>query len=436
MLARDGDGVSIESAIAAFVLDMQGRACKPSSIARFETTLRSAAKIAGWTWIDQLTTQALTDFLQERRRTTWSKGSYDAAKSVFGCFCRYALRRGWLKSNPVDEVPRTRGAAGDGARACHEREARAFVRFLLVSSMQKGSGFRNDRAAEQALVMFKVGLRDAEARGIAWKDLHLDAAVPFLKTDPDWDKSGRSHRVPLNAEVVARLRLLRDRAGAVGKVFPHPISRSHWMEVMAKVTTYYDAEGRPASTHAGRQSFSAWIDATGATAGVRSSLMRHADTLAERHYNKISSDAQLSAIAGLPDLWPESIEKKCLTCGDGPIQPASPDSVSPQQSPSRASPPSGSGDSLGEGRDTDPAAQSPGRSVEPTRLQTTGMPISEAALLIEMARVVEEASTLLQRTTRLLAALAQGAANGVQSPVVRNQPNIGPATQPPARSAH
>jgi len=60
--------------------------------------------------------------------------------------------------------------------------------------------------------------------------------------------------------------------------------------------------------HSARKSFSTWLDRAGVSAGFRSQLMRHADTLAEARYTDHTLPELSTAIDRLEPLWPKDLD--------------------------------------------------------------------------------------------------------------------------------
>lgn len=144
--------------------------------------------------------------------------------------------------------------------------------------------------------------------GLRWRDLDLEAAT--FRTDPAWAKSGRVEVRPLYGPLVAKLKDWKASLGAGPDdwVFPVLAPRATFrMDREAAGIRERDVMGMPFTIHGLRQSFSVWLDAAGVSAGARSALLCHADTLAEQRYTHIELEKLRDELAKLPDPWPDGM---------------------------------------------------------------------------------------------------------------------------------
>lgn len=219
---------------------------------------------------------------------------------------RFLHRGGYVPQNPFEFVEASGESGGAGSRALTTDEVRAMLRVALDRQQRDGRA-KGNRALFWAFLAL-TGLRGSEAEACRWRDIDLDGEPPALYSDPKWAKNGRRMRVVLNAEIRA---LLTDHRRSVpcrpdDLVFPVTPNRASWraMRELAGVAAE-DARGREATAHGLRKWLATTLDATGASPGVVSRILRHSDNLAQERYIDPDPRAEVEAVGRLPRLWPD-----------------------------------------------------------------------------------------------------------------------------------
>lgn len=298
---------SITRAVADWQADMERRGCKAGSVKTFGTHATRLIEFAGWSSPDQIDLRTTIEYLSAKRKSGWSGTTHDGAVSALRNFGAFLFKTGSLKANPLEHLEASGETGGQGARALTLDEARALVRAARERALRTGKD--KSSAALFYMTLLHTGLRHAEAAALLWGDVDLDSKTPVLVSNPAWSKNGRRELVPLHSELHTLLRTHRKtvRDGRENKVFPHAPNRHTWdVDREAAGIKRIDARGRQASYHSTRKYLATMLDRTGASPGVVSRILRHADTLAEARYIDHDLSAEVAAISALPAIEPKN----------------------------------------------------------------------------------------------------------------------------------
>lgn len=320
---------SISRALADWQADMERRGCKETSVKTFGKHVTRLIEHTGWSSPDQIDLRGAMEYLGAKRKAGWSGTTHDGAVSALRNFGAFLYKTGVLTANPLEHLEASGETGGQGARALNLDEARALVRTARDRALRTGKD--KSCAALFYLTLLHTGLRHAEASALLWGDLDLDGETPVLVSNPAWSKNGRRELVPLHPELLALLREHRKgvKNGRENKVFPHSPNRHTWdVDREAAGIKRVDARGRQASYHSTRKYIATMLDRTGASPGVVSRILRHADTLAEARYIDHDLCAEVEAVQRLPNLDPKNVgialAEKCSsadTCGAEEVRP-------------------------------------------------------------------------------------------------------------------
>lgn len=303
---------SITRSIADWQADMERRGCKDTSVKSFGKHVVRLVEFTGWSSPDQITLAGAIEYLGARRKAGWSGTTHDGAVSALKNFGAFLYKTGVLPSNPLQHLDSSGETGGQGARALNLEEARALI--ATARSRAQRTGKDKSNAALFYTTLLHTGLRHAEASALLWGDLDLDGETPVLVSNPAWSKNGRRELVPLHQELVELLREHRKSVqnGRENKVFPKAPNRHTWdVDREAAGIQRLDARGRQASYHSTRKYLATMLDRTGASPGVVSRILRHADTLAEARYIDSDIRTEVEAVQRLPMLWAQN-EKKSI----------------------------------------------------------------------------------------------------------------------------
>jgi integrase len=296
----------IAEAIDAACADMKRRGSKDSSVARFRRLWTDCVGFNGWDEPKQCSYAGAAAWLAHKRECGWSGPTHDQGVSALRVLGRFLHRAGYVPQNPFEFVEASGESGGAGSRALTTDEVRAMLRAAADRQQRDGRAGKGNRALFWAFLAL-TGLRGSEAEACRWRDIDLDGAPPAIYSDPKWAKNGRRMRVVLNPEI---RELLTDHRRSVpcrpdDLVFPITPNRASWraMRELAGVAAE-DGRGREATAHGLRKWLATTLDATGASPGVVSRILRHSDNLAQERYIDPDPRAEVEAVGRLPRLWP------------------------------------------------------------------------------------------------------------------------------------
>lgn len=298
---------SISRALADWQADMERRGCKETSVKTFGKNVARLIEHNNWNAPDEINLKGAMEYLAAKRKAGWSGTTHDGAVSAMRNFGAFLYKTGTLRSNPLEHLEASGETGGQGARALNLEEARALVRAARDRGLRTGKDKSN--AALFYTLLLHTGLRHAEASALLWGDIDLDADVPVLISNPAWSKNGRRELVPLHSELHTLLCEHRKcvQNNRENKVFPHAPNR-HTLDVDREAAGIkrIDARGRQASYHSTRKYLATMLDRTGASPGVVSRILRHADNLAQARYIDKDLCAEVKAMQALPYLDPKN----------------------------------------------------------------------------------------------------------------------------------
>jgi integrase len=295
---------SIVAAIEDWQADMERRGCAPGSVSRFGRAARLLCEYAGWATAADINLVDTQKYLAAQRKAGWSGTTHDGAVSALRCWSRFLFQRGEITSNVLELLEASGESGGQGARALTTDEARALVRAARERALRNGRDRSN--AALCYITLCHTGLRHAELAALTWGNLDFETGVVI--TDPAWAKNGRRDTIPMHPELVG---LLNEHRKCVkdtpeSRVFPSVPNRVTWgQDREAAGIRALDARGRPVSMHSCRKYLATMLDRTGASPGVASRILRHAENLTQARYIDPSLNEEVAAVTALPNLWTE-----------------------------------------------------------------------------------------------------------------------------------
>lgn len=139
-----------------------------------------------------------------------------------------------------------------------------------------------------------------------WRDLHLDAARPFVNVRASISKNHKQAMLPLHSDLVGALRRFQSAdASATGLVFKSIVPRMHVFreDLAAAEIPYVDGKGEFADFHSLRKTFATMLTLAGVPQRVIMELMRHSDMrLTAKTYTDAGMLPTDSNIALLPSI--------------------------------------------------------------------------------------------------------------------------------------
>jgi len=215
--------------------------------------------------------------------------------SILSKAMEIAVREGKIERNPCDTVerPSLAGQATHGHLSLEE-----------VAQLVPHLATHKNRARWLAALV--LGIRQGEALGLSWEDVHLDDEHPWMWIHQAQDstrgnaigpvKSTASNRqIPIVPPVYAAMVELRARSSGTGLVWGPRDNKDDWKEWQALLTAAA-LPSRP--VHAARATAATILDEMGATPRQIADILGHSTVkVAQQHY--VASDApQLRAVLG------------------------------------------------------------------------------------------------------------------------------------------
>jgi integrase len=202
------------------------RARKHSTVQDYEIMLRRhLVPFFGDGALDRVTSDDVAADVQAKRRAGLARQTVINQVNLLHGVCAYALRRGWVSTNPVVGVERPRAQNADPD-----------IRFLSIEELEALLRAVPDDILGQMeralyLTAAMTGLRQGELAALRWQDLDWSASLvrvrrSFSRGEFGTPKSRRSSRaVPLADRVAAELERHFQRSAFQGDtdlVFAHP----------------------------------------------------------------------------------------------------------------------------------------------------------------------------------------------------------------------
>ena len=264
-----------------------------------ERRLGKLRDACGWATLDSITADAFCQWRDTVGETSVhapgvrigprTKNQYlDAVRA----FCRWAVKRGRMESNPVATVGRVDETA-DVRRARRALSEQELVGLLRVVRPEHGLAYR---------IILATGLRRDELAQLQWGDVRLNSPQPFLQLRASTTKSKRADVLPLRQDLAALLRESRGAAADADRVCPAvPTMEEHWAYLTAAGIDHVDERGRRADLHALRHTYGSMLAKAGIAPRVAMTLMRHTDL---RLTMNVYSDPRIFDLAGAVEKLP------------------------------------------------------------------------------------------------------------------------------------
>ena len=215
-------------------------------------------------------------------------------KETLRSFCRWAMKRGRLVSNPIEHVE-SLDTAGDIRRARRELTAQEAVDLLTAVPKEYTLLYH---------VALQTGLRAGEMAALQWGDVRLDSPSPFIQLRAETTKSRRADVLPIRVDLAKMLREARGDAADAANVFhriPRATEHRRWLE--AAGMQYVNELGERLDIHSLRHSYVSWLAAAGVSPKELMTLARHTDArLTLGRYSHVRLFNLSAAVEKLPTL--------------------------------------------------------------------------------------------------------------------------------------
>ena len=187
-------------------------------------------------------------------------------KQILSQTFRWSMAMGFQMNDPAD-VATAILPKQNGNRKHHAALAYADVP-EAINRIRKADVFPPIRLVLEFIVL--TAARSGEARGAAWDEIDLEAALWTLPASRT--KSGRVHRVPLSKPACDVLRAAKEHSGDDGLVFPSATGKQISDVLVGKLVRDV-APGT--TTHGFRSSFRDWCSETGQPREIAEMCLAH-----------------------------------------------------------------------------------------------------------------------------------------------------------------
>lgn len=289
---RDAASRPLTDLLEEHLRELQSRGRRPKTITKYRNTLRKLFTRCRWTKLQDVTTRS---FCQWRNLCGLSGKTTNDLLACATTFLEWLEHQRMVTANPLKHVERvdTRGKT-QYRRALSEDE----VRRLIQTAPRLRSVVY--------LTAVYTGLRRNELNQLKWGDLHLDELQPFVCAPASITKNKKEAKLPLRAEVVEALRLIRPGDAAPFQwVFHHHVPRvSTFQKDLARAgIVLIDETGRRMDFHSLRVTFCTMLAMNHVPLTEAMHLMRHSDPkLTMKVYTDASQLELNTSISMLPAL--------------------------------------------------------------------------------------------------------------------------------------
>jgi integrase len=289
---RETAQLPLTDSIEAFLAERNAVGRDEKYIHGLRHQLETLSKSCGWKRASDVTADSFCAWRKRQKKSAKTLNEYlTAAVSLLS----WLMRHGKVAHNPLAVVEKV---ATHGEKLVRRRAytSEELVRLLAIAGPRRIT----------YLTAVKTGLRRGELQKLAWPDLSLDVASPFIRIRACIAKGRKeTQQQPIDLELAEELRKLRVETGGSGRVFAGRIPRMERMRADLKTAKipFTDAEGRRADFHALRLTFQMLVSLSGAAPRVAMELMRHSDIkLTMKTYTDSSQLPLRKAIEALPSL--------------------------------------------------------------------------------------------------------------------------------------
>jgi integrase len=284
----------------------------PEHLRKTMQYLRAAADEIPWAEPRDISVHSAEKYLAAR----FSGGNtHDKVASMLRVFGVWLKRRGFLKTNVLDDIECRGGPRGAGQRALTAGELRAM--FKAARAMEVSD--KRPRAARSVIYLAAAltGLRYGELKHLRWDHVFLEGSPRLeLSAEPGAQKVRRAGIVlPLAPELAEALAQWKPASIAqasakgtnparAGFVFPLMPSHHSVDEDMARAgVAKVDARGKAASFHSTRKFLATQLRRGGVDVAIRKKMMRHeSEHLTTGTYDDCEVGELAAAMATVPRL--------------------------------------------------------------------------------------------------------------------------------------
>lgn len=310
----------------------------PKHVRIFITRATTVIRGCGFAYWGDISATKVLDYIHTLRSARTSrKGNkiqgisaqtFNFYLSAFKSFCRWMIREGRARQNPVEHLQ------GLNVRVDRRHDRRALsveeLRWLLhvTCNGPERCGMSGRERAFIYRLAVETGLRASELASLTVGSFDLEADHPTVTVEAAYSKHRREDNLLLRAETAEELRVLIKGMASQGKVFHMPTNvpmakplekdladaRSAWIKAgkdqeekrqrrESSFLLYEDDRHRFADFHSLRHTAGSLLAANQVSPKVAQALMRHSDiNLTMTRYTHVYRGQEAEAISRLPDL--------------------------------------------------------------------------------------------------------------------------------------
>jgi integrase len=291
---REAAAAPIEQLLSAYLSELSSK-ITPKHAKGTVNRVRRILRGTGWRSLRDVTPASFVLWRAALSVAAKTKKEYQVSLNAF---LNWLVRIEKLATNPLVKVDRveTRGKMVRPVRAFTEMEIRAL---LAVAG----------RRRHAYLVLLYTGLRKTEVKRLAWGDVHLDDARPYLLAREGTTKDKDKRAVPLHPGLASELRAIRPAdATADARIFAgtFPKRGSLHRDFKRAGIEQKDSLGRVVHFHAFRKTFQTFGVRYGVNQRAAQELLGHSDPkLTANAYTDVPALGLHDEVAKLPWLGSE-----------------------------------------------------------------------------------------------------------------------------------
>jgi len=276
--------------LADFVADLKARGRVKKYYGLVEHRVGSLIQSCGWRFPGDVTSDS---FICWRSKQTSSPKTINEYLAAASSLMNWMARNGRLESNPLAAAGKVDQVGGETFTR------RAFTDTEMQRLLDGVPAYR----AAVYLTAALTGLRRSELKALEWRDLHLDAARPFIAARSSTTKNGKDAALELRDDVIQKIREINpDNPKPTDRVFkrvPKPETFCRDLENVG--ISKYDDEGRKVDLHALRHTFATNCARSGVHPHITRQIMRHSDyRMTDRVYTDKSQFPTFGVLDQLP----------------------------------------------------------------------------------------------------------------------------------------
>lgn len=259
---RDAASASLQTHINDYVADRRAVGRDEKYVRELGRKLLKLADECTWRRVAEVTPESFCGWRAKQRQSAKTLNEY--LNAICGLMNWLEPRIG---ANPIRHVQKvqTNGSEHIKRRALTADE----LQQLIAVSGPRGLAYR---------IAARTGIRRGELEQIEWRDVHLEAAQPFIAVRAAVSKNHSHAMQPLSADAAAALLELKaPDARPSDRVFAGRIPRMNPFrkDLAAAGIEYVDARGEQADFHALRKTFGTMLTLGGVSQRTVMELMRH-----------------------------------------------------------------------------------------------------------------------------------------------------------------